>query len=118
MSAATKNPEAAWLYLQWVTSRKISLECGESGAMPARKYVFDDPVISAIPFMPATKEALEICFARPVHRPEWPQMEEALALYLTKAHREEISAQEALDAVALEFQRLLGTQLVYPPKNQ
>lgn len=115
--AKAKNPEAAWLYLQWVTSRDISLKCALEGAMPSRKYVFDDPQISAIPFMPATKAALEVCFPRPVHRPEWAQMAEILALYVTKAHRQEITAQEALDAVALEFQKLLGTELKYPPKK-
>ncbi|TET29137.1 extracellular solute-binding protein [Candidatus Aerophobetes bacterium] len=112
-----KNPDAAWLYLQWVNSRDIALKCALEGAMPSRKYVFDSPEISAIPFMPATKKALDHAFPRPVHRPEWGEMGEILALYLTKAHRMEMTAQEALDKVAVEWQRLLGTSIVHPPKT-
>lgn len=118
ISAKAKNPEAAWLYMQWVTSRDISLKCALEGAMPSRKYVFDDPRISAIPFMPATKKALEYAFPRPVHRPEWTEMGEIMALYLTKAHRMEMTAQEALDKIAVEWQKILGTKLIYPPKTK
>jgi multiple sugar transport system substrate-binding protein len=116
ISSETKNPEAAWLYMQWVTSREIALKCAEEGAMPSRKYVFDSPKISAIPFMQATKNALDYAFPRPVHRPEWGEMAEILALYLTKAHRKEMTAQEALDEVAKEWHRLLGTEIVYQPQ--
>ena len=113
-----KNPEAAYLYLQWVNSRDIALKCAKEGAMPSRKYVFDSPEISAVPFMPATKKALNYAFPRPVHRPEWGEMAEILMLYLTKAHRREMTAQEALDTVAVEWKKLLGTEIVYPPKTQ
>jgi multiple sugar transport system substrate-binding protein len=117
ISAKSKNPEAAWLYMQWVNSRDTALKCAKDGAMPSRKYVFDAPEIAKIPFMPATKEALEFAFPRPVHRPEWGQMSEILALYLTKAHRLEITPQEALDKVATEWQAVLKTKIIYPPKK-
>jgi hypothetical protein len=45
-------------------------------------------------------------------------MGETFALYLTKAHRMEMTAQEALDKVAVEWQKLIGTKIVYPPKTQ
>ena len=118
ISAKSKNPEAAYLFLQWVNSRDISLKCAKEGAMPSRSYVFSSPEIASIPFMPATQEALKYAFPRPVHRPEWGQMGEILALYLTKAHRMEMTAQEALDKVAVEWQKLLQTEIVYPPKTQ
>jgi len=118
MSTKTKKPEAAWLYLQWVNSRDVALRCAKGGAMPSRKYVFDSPEMSKVPFMAATKRALEFAFPRPVHRPEWGQMGETFALYLTKAHRMEMTAQEALDKVAVEWQKLIGTKIVYPPKTQ
>jgi len=117
ISSKSKNPEAAWLYMQWVNSREVALKCAKEGAMPSRKYVFDSPEIAKIPFMPATKEALEFAFPRPVHRPEWGQMSEILALYLTKAHRLEITPQEALDKVAVEWQAVLKTKVIYPPKK-
>lgn len=113
-----KNPEAAYLYLQWVTSRDIALKCAKEGAMPSRQYVFESPEIAAVPFMPATKKALNYAFPRPVHRPEWGEMAETLMLYLTKAHRREMTAQEALDKVAVAWKKLLGTEIVYPPKPQ
>jgi len=101
-----------------VNSRDVALRCAKGGAMPSRKYVFDSPEMSKVPFMAATKRALEFAFPRPVHRPEWGQMGETFALYLTKAHRMEMTAQEALDKVAVEWQKLIGTKIVYPPKTQ
>ena len=44
-------------------------------------------------------------------------MSEILALYLTKAHRLEITPQEALDKVAVEWQAVLKTKVIYPPKK-
>jgi len=118
VSTKATNPAAAYLFLQWVNSRDIALKCAKDGAMPSRKYVFNSPDIASIPFMPATQRALEYAFPRPVHRPEWGQMGEILALYLTKAHRMEMTAQEALDKVAVEWKKLLQTEIVYPPKTQ
>lgn len=118
ISAKSKNQEAAWLYMQWATSKDVSLRVAKEGGMPARKSVFADPEIAAIPFMPATGQALEYAFPRPVHRAEWSEMAEILALYLTQAHRKEITSQEALDQVAIKWQELLKTEIINPPKTQ
>lgn len=114
VSAKSKNPEAAYLYMQWVRSKNIALKCAIEGAMPSRYSVYANPEVQKIPFMKATMEALPHAMTGPVHLPEWGAMCQELQLYLTKAHRQEMTPKEALDTIAIKWKDILKTNLVYP----
>jgi len=103
----SKHPEAAYLFIQWASSKEIDRELGRREVVPVRKSSYYDPEVKKIPYMPATLEALKVARFYPTI-PEWPEMAERMALALSRAVIGEMSAQEALDWLQGEFKEILG----------
>jgi hypothetical protein len=76
--------------------------------MPTRVSVFSDPqVVEKVPYiMPSAETFAELESSRPAI-PEWPEIQEIVGVWLSKAAIGEISAGEALNKSADETERIL-----------
>ena len=97
-----QNKEAAFLLMQWLTSKKADRMIALEGGNPSRFSTHADPDVNAeFPHMKIFGEALK--HADPDWRPiipVWGKINSDLGTTLSKAMTGEMSVKEALDAVA------------------
>lgn len=104
----SKHPEAAYLFIQWATSKKVQMELARIGMVPARHSSYLDPEVRKIPFFyPATLAALEISNYRP-RIPEWEEMNSKMMLAISQALAGEKTSEETLDWLQKEYLKILG----------
>ncbi len=103
----SKHPEAAYLFMQWATSKKVQIELARIGMVPCRHSSYLDPEVRKIAFFyPATLAALEISNYRP-RIPEWEEMNSKMMLAISQALAGEKTAKEALDWLQKEYLEIL-----------
>ncbi len=97
-----QNKEAAFLLMQWLTSKKGDKLVALAGGNPSRFSTHEDPdVVAKFPHMPVFGEALK--YADPDWRPiipVWGKINADLGTALSKVLTENLDIQEALDGVA------------------
>ena len=97
-----QNKEAAFLLMQWLTSKRIDKLIALEGGSPSRFSTYNDPdVIAKYPHSKIFAEALK--HADPDWRPiipTWGEVNKDLGTTLSKAMTGEMSVKEALDQVA------------------
>ena len=96
------NKEAAFLLLQWLTSKRADKMIALEGGNPSRFSTHQDPeMLAKLPQLKIFGEALK--FADPDWRPiipTWGEINSELGTTLSKAMTGEMSVKEALDRVA------------------
>jgi multiple sugar transport system substrate-binding protein len=109
--ATAKNPEAAWLFLQWVNTTEVQKQIALEGGFPCLTSVYEDPELEEqLPYWEGSLEAYNISSKRP-RIPEWNEMNNAMMLQLSRAITGEISSGEALNNLQKEYEELLSGQL-------
>ena len=97
-----QNKEAAFLLMQWLTSKRVDKMIALEGGNPSRFSTHADPEVNAkFPHMKIFGEALK--HADPDWRPiipVWGKINSDIGTTLSKAMTGEMSVKEALDAVA------------------
>ena len=97
-----QNREAAFLLMQWLTSKRIDKLIALEGGSPSRFSTYMDPeVIAKYPHSTVFAEALK--YADPDWRPiipTWGEVNQELGTTLSKAMTGDMSVKEALDSVA------------------
>lgn len=97
-----QNKDAAFLLLQWLTSKEADRMIAMEGGNPSRFSTHADPGVNAkFPHMKIFGEALK--YADPDWRPiipVWGKINSDLGTTLSKAMTGEMTVEEALDAVA------------------
>ncbi len=97
-----RNKEAAFLLMQWLTSKKADKLVALAGGNPSRYSTHADPdVNNKFPYMSTFGEALK--YADPDWRPiipVWGKINADLGTALSKVLTEDLDIQEALDGVA------------------
>ena len=105
---ASKNKEAAWLFLQWFTSRDtqwkraVKVEDEKSGDV-TRQSILEDPEYRKLyggqNWIRSTFEGAKIARIdyRPMHLPEWVQIGDLLGIAVQDATAGKKGAKEALD---------------------
>ena len=97
-----KNKEAAFLLLQWLTSKETDLKIAMEGGNPSRFSTYQDAGLNAkYPYSATFGKALE--FANPDWRPiipTWGKINADLGTTLSKILTEGLDPQEGLDGVA------------------
>ena len=97
-----QNKEAAFLLMQWLTSKRVDKMIALEGGNPSRFSTHADPEVNAkFPHMKTFGEALK--HADPDWRPiipVWGKINSDIGTTLSKAMTGEMSVKEALDAVA------------------
>lgn len=109
IGAKTKNPEAAWKFIQYYLSMESQLEFAQAGVMPVLASVFDNPVIKDSPMGAEMKSWME--YASSYGRTEkLPADYNQLAEILAKASQEIVyknaPIMETLEKVAADYEAL------------
>lgn len=100
---------AAWLFIQWATSKENAREYLERGGVPARQSVYqEEGVAEEFPFVPALVESWQE--GVPEFRPrfaEWPQITEIVQEWGTKMMLGEVSTEEGAEEIGTRMEEVL-----------
>jgi multiple sugar transport system substrate-binding protein len=96
---ASKNPEAAFLFIQWASTKENCKGMALQGGIPGRISTWEDPEVLELPYAKPQAEALEYAVFSPCG-PNALELLDTLTLGLSKAVLDEMSPKEALDWVA------------------
>jgi multiple sugar transport system substrate-binding protein len=107
--ADEKEQAAAWLFIQWITSKANALEYLERGGVPARQSVYEMPGIAEkYDFVPALVESWQD--GVPEFRPrfaEWPEITEIVQEWGTKMMLGEVSVEEGARIIGEQMEAVL-----------
>lgn len=110
-----QHKEAAFLLMQWLTSKKVDKLIALQGGNPSRYSThFDAEVNAKFPHMKVFGEALK--YADPDWRPiipVWGKINSDLGTTLSKVLTEDIDIQEALDGVAKRAEKIMSDAKYY-----
>lgn len=114
---ASKNKEAAYLFIQWMMDYEQQLEQHLNGGATARPDVYASADVQKLPYSKASMDSNEVAKPKPT-LPQSPQMTDILVRELSSYLADEKSAQAALDTAAQEISTLLGScaPMKFPPK--
>ena len=101
----TANQEAAWKFMQFMTSEFAETEMAKCGQIPVNKAALESDTVKNADYAPFI-EAIQTAKARPTVA-AWSEMDNGLQVALTAVVSGEKTAQEALDALATEWDALL-----------
>lgn len=110
ISAHSTRSEAAFEFLDWVTSAEQMRLAAERGSTPVRASVFTDPALTSqqqFRHFPTLMRVIESSTPRPRH-PRWPEIENALGVELSKAVAGRSAPGEALERAEREIARIVG----------
>ncbi|MEM6388601.1 MAG: extracellular solute-binding protein, partial [Pseudomonadota bacterium] len=109
------NPEAAFLLMQWLTSREGDLAVAMAGGNPSRFSTYADAALNEqYPWSATFGEAL--ADADPDWRPiipPWGRINADIGTTMSQVLTEGLDAQEALDAIAERTQALMEEEGYY-----
>ncbi|MEO1089870.1 MAG: sugar ABC transporter substrate-binding protein [Pseudomonadota bacterium] len=107
--AGERERAAAWLFIQWVTSKANALQYLELGGVPARQSVYELPGIAErYAFVPALVESWQD--GVPEFRPrfaEWPEITEIVQEWGTKIMLGEVSIDEGAQIIGERMEAVL-----------
>ncbi|MCB1492268.1 MAG: sugar ABC transporter substrate-binding protein, partial [Rhodobiaceae bacterium] len=113
--AGEKEQAAAWLFIQWVTSKAKAQEYLERGGVPARQSVYKLPGIAEkYDFVPALVESWQD--GVPEFRPrfaEWPEITEIVQEWGTKMMLGEVTTEEGAQELGKRMESVLDAAGYY-----
>lgn len=111
----SKNPEAAFLFIQWMMGFERQRVQHLNGGATSRPDVYADPQVKALSYSKASVDTLAVARPKPT-LPESPQITEILVRELSLALTGKKSSKAALDDAAVDMGKLLGAcaPLKYP----
>jgi ABC-type glycerol-3-phosphate transport system substrate-binding protein len=116
LSKATKNKEAAWLFLQWATAQRTLLNATLSyrNYNPSRASITNDPRVQAVmapwgggSYLKTVAKNLETAKVAWVPQPERTRMGDAWARALHEVYFKRMSAADALKKADVEINKTL-----------
>ena len=110
ISADSKNKEAAWVFVQWITGKTQQMEALSGGGDPVRHSTYRSDILKReMPwYLPMYEHQLH--FTNPDERPripEWAEMSEIMGLYGNKSWLDEITPEEALKAMERDMTKAM-----------
>lgn len=102
---STANKEAAWKFMQFMTSEFAETEMAKCGQIPVSKAALESETVRSADYAPFI-EAIRTAKARPTVA-AWSEMDNGLTVAMTAIVTGEKTAQEALDELAAEWDALL-----------
>ena len=107
--AEEKEKAAAWLFIQWATSKANAAEYLERGGVPARQSAYEDPALAeTYKFVPALVESWQA--GVPEFRPrfaEWPEITEIVQEWGTKMMLGEVTTEEGAEEIGTRMEKVL-----------
>lgn len=117
--ADDKEQAAAWLFIQWITSKANAMEYLERGGVPARQSVYKEAgVAEKYDFVPALVESWQD--GVPEFRPrfaEWPEITEIVQEWGTKIMLGEVSTEEGAKELGDRMEAVLEKAGYYDGKK-
>jgi multiple sugar transport system substrate-binding protein len=111
--AAAKNPDAAWLFLQWALSEPVQTELAKGGGLPALTSTFEDPDLQAqLPYWGQELQSLAASKSRP-RIPEWGQMSDILQQQISSVISGQATPDAALKAAGEQLRGILTLPVQY-----
>lgn len=104
---ASKNKEAAYLFIQWMMSYDQQLNQHLNGGASARPDVYASAEVQKLPYAKASMASNEVAKPKPTI-PQSSEMTDILVRELSSYLADEKSAKEALDQSAKEISEILG----------
>ena len=99
------NKEAAWKFMQFMTSEFAETEMAKCGQIPVNKAALESGTVKNASFAPFI-EAIQTAKARPTVA-AWTEMDDALSTAMTAVCSGDKTAKEAMDELAVKFDELL-----------
>ncbi|MEO1679309.1 MAG: sugar ABC transporter substrate-binding protein [Pseudomonadota bacterium] len=99
---------AAWLFIQWATSKANAREYLERGGVPARQSVYQEDGLENFKFVPALVESWQD--GVPEFRPrfaEWPEITEIVQEWGTKMMLGEVTTEEGAQEIGTRMEEVL-----------
>ena len=101
----TANKEAAWKFMQFMTSEYAETEMAKCGQIPVNKAALESDTVKAADYAPFI-EAIQTAKARPTVA-AWSEMDNDLQVAMNAVVTGEKTAQEAMDELAASWDALL-----------
>ena len=101
----TANREAAWKFMQFMTGEFAETEMAKCGQIPVNKAALEGDTVKNADYAPFIA-AIQTAKARPTVA-AWTEMDNSLTVAMTKVVEGELTAQEAMDQLAAEWDALL-----------
>jgi multiple sugar transport system substrate-binding protein len=110
VSADSRNKEAAWVFIQWITSKTTQTNAIASGGDPVRHSTYkSDATKKYMPwYVPLYDFYMK--YTNPDERvriPEWAEISEIMGLYGNKTWLDEITPEEALKTMEQEMTKTM-----------
>ncbi len=105
---------AAYLFIQWATSKANAREYLERGGVPARQSVYNEDGLEAFKFVPALVESWQD--GVPEFRPrfaEWPEITEIVQEWGTKIMLGEVTTEEGAQEIGSRMEAVLESAGYY-----
>ena len=115
--AYTKNPQAAFLFIQWMMGYDRQLEQHLDGGASGRPDVYASPEVQKLPYAQASMASNE--YGKPkATLPQSSEMTDILVRELSSFLAGEKTSKAALDAAATDISALLGScaPMTYPAR--
>ncbi len=110
---AAKNPDAAWLFLQWAMSAPIQQQLARGGGLPALTSTFEDADLTAtLPYWKQELTSLNDSKSRP-RIPEWGAMSDVLQDSISNAISGQTSSGDALAGADSRLRSILTLPVAY-----
>ncbi|MGA8658364.1 MAG: extracellular solute-binding protein [Chthoniobacterales bacterium] len=117
--ANDKQKPAAWLFIQWATSKETAKQYVENGGVSARQSVYQDPELQKkYPFIAPMTESWQQ--GVPEFRPrfaEWPQLSEIVAEVGTKMMIGDVSIKQGSEEIGKRVEDVLTKAGYYDGKK-
>jgi multiple sugar transport system substrate-binding protein len=116
---SSKNPEASYLFLQWMMSENIQLSMHLEGNISPRISVYNNEQVQKLPYTNAILKSLTCMFPKPTI-PEASAIQDIITRALQAFFSNRKTAKDALDDAALKIKERLGnkSKLKYPITNE
>jgi multiple sugar transport system substrate-binding protein len=115
-----KQQAAAWLFIQWATSKETAKEYVEKGGVSGRQSTYQDQeLVSKYPFIPAMVESWQQ--GVPEFRPrfaEWPQISEIIAEVGTRMMTGGTSIRRGCEEIGKRMEDVLSKAGYYDGKKK
>jgi multiple sugar transport system substrate-binding protein len=113
MLSGTKNPDAAWLWMEYVSQPKVlanwTFESANATSLPPLTSLLESPrLVKAKPVLEGFAQLMKCGVASTVANPKFPRVEVALNDELGKAFYGDQTAEQALDNAASEAEQILS----------
>lgn len=102
----SKEPEAAWQFVKWMTAKEAQLMMAQTGLIPTNKEAAKALNVVKDSFIFPYVEALEHPFLRPPVK-RWSKIDEIFTQYMRKIFQGDLTAREGLNRAAAEIDLLL-----------